>query len=79
MREALLNFFIARNRDRDIMSLCREYGGDEINLWIAALKYFVKPELRKEKYVPEILEELSRIPNLSPLPVLNILSKSKNI
>ena len=29
--------------------------------------------------MPEILEELSRIPNLSPLPVLNILQKSKNI
>jgi hypothetical protein len=39
----------------------------------------VKPELRKEYFVPEILNELSKIPNLSPLPVLSILSKSKNI
>ena len=43
MREDLLNFFIARNRDQDVMDLCRDYGGEEINLWIAALKYFVKP------------------------------------
>ena len=79
MREDLLNFFIARNRDKDIIQLCKEHGSDEVNLWIHALKYFVKPELRKEHYIPQILEELSRIPNLSPLPVLNIISKSKNI
>ena len=79
MREDLLNFYIARNRDKDIIDLCKEHGSDEVNLWIHALKYFVKPELRKEYFVPEILNELSKIPNLSPLPVLSILSKSKNI
>lgn len=79
MREDLLNFYIARNRDKDIIDLCKEHGNDEVNLWIHALKYFVKPELRKEHYVPDILAELSTIPNLSPLPVLSILAKSKNI
>lgn len=47
MRDDLLNFFISRNRDEDIIDLCREHGSDEVNLWIHALKYFVKPELRK--------------------------------
>lgn len=79
MREDLLNFYIARTKDREIIDLCKEHGVDEVNLWIHALKYFVKPELRKEHFVPEILNELSKIPNLSPLPVLNILAKSKNI
>ena len=79
MREDLLNFYISHNRDKEIIELCKEHGNDEINLWIHALKYFVKPELRKEHYIPEILNELSKIDNLSPLPVLNILSKSKNI
>ena len=79
MRDDLLNFYIAKNRDSDIMDLCKQHGGEEVNLWIHALKYFVKPELKKEFYIPEILEELARIPNLSPLPILNILSKSKSI
>lgn len=79
MREDLLNFFISRNKDQDIIELCKEHGHEEVNLWIHALKYFVKPELRREHFIPEILDELSKIANLSPLPVLNILSKSKNI
>lgn len=79
MREDLLNFYISRNRDEDIIRLCKEHGVDEVNLWIHALKYFVKPELRKVNYIPEILTELSKIPNLSPLPVLNILAKSKSV
>jgi hypothetical protein len=43
MREDLLNFYISRNRDEDIIKLCKEHGVDEVNLWIHALKYFVKP------------------------------------
>lgn len=79
MRDDLLNFYISRNRDEDIIALCKEHGEDEVNLWIHALKYFVKLEDQKEDFIPAILDELSKIPNLSPLPVLNILSKSKNI
>jgi hypothetical protein len=52
MRDDLLNFYIAKNRDDDIMDLCKQHGSDEVNLWIHALKYFVKPELKKEFYIP---------------------------
>ncbi len=52
MRDDLLNFYIAKNRDSDIMDLCKQHGGEEVNLWIHALKYFVKPELKKEFYIP---------------------------
>jgi hypothetical protein len=79
MRDDLLNFFISKNRDKDILELCEIHGEEEVNLWIHALKYFVKPEHKKEYYIPDILEHLSRIPNLSPLPILSILSKNKNI
>jgi vacuolar protein sorting-associated protein 11 len=79
MRDDLLNFYISKNSDANIMDLCKEHGSEEVNLWIHALKYFVKPEHKKEHYIPEILEELARIPNLSPLPILSILAKSKNI
>lgn len=79
MRDDLLNFYIAKNKDEDILDLCREHGREEVNLWIHALKYFVKPEYKKEYYLPDILVELSMIENLSPLPILSILSKNKNI
>ena len=79
MRDDLLNFYIAKNRDKEILELCKEHGESEVNLWIHALKYFVKPELKKEYYIPDILQNLSRIENLSPLPILSILSKNKNI
>ena len=55
MREDLLNFYIGRCRDKDIIELCKEHGTHEVNLWINALKYFVKPDNRKEHYIPEIL------------------------
>ena len=79
MRDDLLNFYIAKNRDEDILELCKEHGDDEVTLWIHALKYFVKPDHNKVYHIPEILKHLSRIPNLSPLPILSILSKNKNI
>ncbi len=28
MRDDLLNFYIAKNRDKDIMDLCKEHGND---------------------------------------------------
>jgi hypothetical protein len=79
MRDDLLNFYISKNRDGDILELCKLHGAEEVDLWIHALKYFVKPEHKKEFYLPEILEELSKIPNLSPLPILSILAKNKSL
>ena len=52
MRDDLLNFYISKNRDKDILELCKLHGGEEVNLWIHALKYFVKPESKKEYYIP---------------------------
>lgn len=79
MRDDLLNFYISKNRDGDILELCKIHGIEEVDLWIHALKYFVKPENKKEFYLPEILDELSKIPNLSPLFILSILSKNKSL
>lgn len=47
MRDDLLNFYISKNRDADIIELCKIHGEEEVDLWIHALKYFVKPEYEK--------------------------------
>lgn len=52
MRDDLLNFYISKNRDNDILELCKIHGIEEVDLWIHALKYFVKPENKKEFYLP---------------------------
>lgn len=47
MRDDLLNFYIGKNRDSDILELCKVHGSEEVDLWFHALKYFVKPEHKK--------------------------------
>lgn len=79
MRDDLLNFYISLKKDNEILDLCTTYGHEETNLWIQALKYFAKPENKKEEQIPRILKHLEEIHTLSPLLILSILSKNKNI
>jgi len=43
------------------------------------LKYFTKPENKAEDKLPVILNEIGNLHSLSPLLILNILSKNKNV
>lgn len=79
MRDDLLNFYINRKNDKEIIELCKQYGAEQVNLWIHALKYFAKPENKRETLIPEMLKYLEQIHTLSPLLILSILSKNKNI
>jgi len=91
LREELLNYYIEKGKDESILALCKEYGQTEVNLWVQALKYFAKPSTAKKentiilKKVPEVpiveraLREVKNIDALSPLLVLNILSKNGNV
>jgi hypothetical protein len=42
MRDDLLNFYISKKMDKDILDLCKEHGVEEVDLWMHALKYFIK-------------------------------------
>ena len=46
---------------------------------IQSLKYFTKPENRAESYIPGILAEIQSNQSFSPLLILKILTKNKNI
>lgn len=43
------------------------------------MKYFAKPENGAENYIEKVLVLVSSLENLSPLLILNILSKNKNV
>lgn len=43
------------------------------------MKYFAKPENGAELYIEKVLSLVSNLENLSPLLILNILSKNKNV
>eukprot|EP01017_Pseudomicrothorax_dubius_P039869 TRINITY_DN6172_c0_g1_i1.p1 TRINITY_DN6172_c0_g1~~TRINITY_DN6172_c0_g1_i1.p1 ORF type:complete len:866 (-),score=298.83 TRINITY_DN6172_c0_g1_i1:134-2731(-) len=79
MREELLSYYIEINDHVKVLDLCRRYGETENNLWIQALKYFCKPENKDKNKIPDVLEYISKIEALSPLVILNILSRNQNI
>eukprot|EP00825_Cyclidium_porcatum_P050970 TRINITY_DN9221_c0_g1_i5.p2 TRINITY_DN9221_c0_g1~~TRINITY_DN9221_c0_g1_i5.p2 ORF type:complete len:259 (+),score=57.36 TRINITY_DN9221_c0_g1_i5:592-1368(+) len=86
LREELLNFYITENDAANIIKTCEKYGEQETNLWVQALKHFCKPSdehdpqtQAKQMHIQEILVHIQNLQNLSPLLILNILSKNSNI
>jgi hypothetical protein len=92
LREELLNYYIEKREDEKILGLCKKYGSEESNLWVQALKYFAKPSANKgdsradvpkregeQTIIERALIEIQGIEALSPLLVLNILSKHGNV
>lgn len=43
------------------------------------MKYFAKPDNGAENYIERVLNQVTGLENLSPLLILNILSKNKNV
>lgn len=80
-KEELLYHFIRNSDDENIWFLCQEHGNDiESNLWIQALTYFCnKDSPQSVKYIQLILQAIENKEFLTPLIVLEILSKNRNI
>lgn len=79
LREELLQYYCEAKDDNGIINLCKKYGETEVNLWVQALKYFAKAENNKTDKIPEILDLVEKIDVLSPLLVLNILSREGKV
>ncbi|CAK57987.1 unnamed protein product (macronuclear) [Paramecium tetraurelia] len=79
MREELLNFYITKKDNEEILNLCTEYGEQEQNLWVLALKYFAKPENKATHYIPNILKELSKLESISSFLILDIMKENSNV
>ena len=83
LKNELMTYYM-QNKDYDnIVKLCERYGESDHNLWVQALTYFVAEtsgepgRLDAQKYVKIILTNLEKVPAISPLMVLQIMSKNK--
>jgi len=87
LREELLDYYIENEDDQNVIDFCRKHGAIVMNLWVQALCYFATPTEKdigtdnksKRARIPEILEYIKDIDPLSPLLVLNICAKEKNV
>lgn len=81
-RQELMYHYIKANDYEKIMLLCREYGAEDNDLWLQSLTYFSsKEDPQSLDYIRRILAEISqsKINILSPLIVLEILSKNRRL
>ena len=75
--------YYSTNYDK-IIEVCKDYGNVEMNYWIQALNYFINISTEGTKsytegHIKTILNEFSKNEAVSPLVLLEILKKSKNI
>jgi tetratricopeptide (TPR) repeat protein len=81
-KQELMYHYIKANDYEKIMNLCREYGAEDNDLWVQSLTYFSsKEDSQSLDYIQRILSEISqsKVNFLSPLIVLEILSKNRRL
>ena len=79
-KQELMFHYIKTNDHGNIWNTCSRYGHDDNDLWVQALTHFCsKDDLRCLEFIKRILEEIEKKNFLTPLIVLKILSKSRNI
>lgn len=81
-KQELMYHYIKANDYEKIMLLCREYGAEDNDMWLQGLTYFSsKEDSQSLDYIQRILSDLSqsRTNILSPLIVLEILSKNRRL
>ncbi len=80
LRQELLSIYMDNHQYNDIISICENYGRVENNFWIQALNFFINHEGEQiENYIKLILNKLCVNELLSPILVLEILKKKKNM
>jgi len=84
LREELLDYYMGKGDHDNIINFCKKQGLNDMNLWVQALSYFVAPtddstESARLARVPQILSYVKDVEALSPLLVLDICSKEKNV
>lgn len=86
LKTELLNYYIENKDVKMVISFCKKNGGEDPNLWITALNFFCTRVDNDEtgnterlKKIPEILDAISGLENLSHILVLNILKGNDKI
>ena len=81
-KQELMFYFMKQSDYENIINLCKSHGREDSDLWVQALTYFANKQDEDGKSIrriSEILEELDKMDFLSPLVVLEILSKNSKI
>jgi len=85
LKHELMEYYMNAKDYASIISLCKEHGEAEGKLWIQALTFFVS-ELQEDalnqdlpKYIRDVLNDIGNMRSISPLLVLDILSKCDNL
>lgn len=79
-KQELMFHYIKTNDHGNIWNTCDKYGKEDNDLWVQALTYFcTKDDTKCMQYIEKILQEIEQKDFLTPLIVLKILSKSRNI
>jgi len=84
LKNELMTYYMQNKDYENIISLCKKYGESDHNLWMQALTYFVGESAiptgtEALKYVKTVLTNLEEVSSISPLMVLQIISKNKLI
>lgn len=86
LKTELLNYYIEKRDLKEILRFCKKNGYDDPNLWITALNFFCsKSSVDEVNYaeklamIPEILENIVDIENLSHILVLKIMMNNDQI
>lgn len=81
----LMTYYM-QNKDYDnIISFCKKNEKSDDSLWIQALTYFVEQSANElegsqsQKYLEVVLEHLKKVSSISPLMVLEIVSRNKSV
>ncbi|MCQ2817543.1 MAG: hypothetical protein MJ252_09795 [archaeon] len=84
LKQELIQLYMDSHNYDKIIEVCKKYGDVEMNYWIKALNYFINisSETTKsytEGHIKTILSEFTKNEAVSPLVLLEILKKAKNI
>ena len=85
LKNELMTYYMQKQEYANIIKLCEGHGNDDQNLWVQALTYFVEEASNNPKdenvqnYVKNVLIHLEKVPAISPLMVLEIVSKNKSL
>ena len=84
LKQELLQIYMENHNYDKIIDVCKRYGQYEVNYWVQALNYFigittVGTKSFIEKYIKQILNEVSKNESISPLLLLEIIKKGQNV
>ena len=75
----IVRFHMDNNENRQVLKTCQKYGENNPNIWVDVLTFFTERPGDCTREITEVLDNISTKNLLSPLQVVEILSKNPSI